>query len=781
MSFPPNPKFDKFIYKSSDLRTKEPSKEQFLQVDNTGKFQTFVNTYLYKVVGNKYELLGDKKIVIQETDEVVITNKNGKIVKVITDPVNSSEEQETIQVVENGEAVVKTFTTLYYSYESKVNPESLCQNLIDVTKEFYLNKSLPSVFNFSKNTDRLFTEQVLKTPFNGNNQWFGVSRIRSTSSPEVIVQIGTDGTILDVFECPLPTEEKTDIRELTINFTSDENVIPAPVAEDPGTLPPEVDDPGPPTVSATFDTRGGTPLIPAQSGPSPLYVSEPSSPSKAGNNFNGFSPTLPAVITEDTVFTAIFTPIPPDIGEPDIVTSFASSIKADSAVIGGNIINAGGGVIDSRGSVFREILAEVSGSTVNDIQAELTSKKIVPEANQGVRTSTGAIFVFDGTTWILNPDNRLDIIFNGGITSDGEGLGVFVSELEGLNSGREYIHKAYATNTDKDGEEQDAYGELRSFTTRPLTIDTAVPFDIGLRSAKSGGLITNTGNLTILSRGLLLFEGNTTEANLTLRKALDDPQSNITVIPDTGDLGNSLFRLELLNLKPNTKYSVRAYATNARGIGEGGIKPFDTDPAVEPTITIFGNITKTASTITVQANLTDIGDGPVTQRGILVLEDNSGTPTFSNTDLFTTEGPGNLGLFPTTRTGLKPNTDHRVVAYATNEFGTGFSSVIDVKTNSADPPIVVLYSASATREQSIRTFGEVVSDGGAGIVERGFRFVNNNTTTTTQVLTTPGLGLFNALGSFLGSTGDTVDVTAFAKNSANIEGESDIIAVTLIE
>lgn len=785
MSFPPNPNFDKFIYKSSDLRTKEPSKEQYVQVgintgNSTGTFETFVNTYLYKIIGNKYQLLGDKKVIIQETDEVVITNKNGKIVKVIKDPINSSEEEETIEVIEDGEPVVKTFTTLYYSYERKNNPENLCRTLIDISTEFYLNRSLPSVFNFSTNTDKLFIDQILKTPFNGDNQWFGVSRTKSTSSPEVLIQIGTDGLILDTFECPLPIEESTDIIQVSLNFEDGIKNLPDPPSPTPPELPPLVPDPGPPTVSATFNSDGGTQINP-QTGPSPLYVSQPPNPTKTNFIFNGFSPTLPAVITEDTVFTAIFTPIPPTIDPPTISSSFASSIKADSAVIGGNVINANNGPIESRGSVYRELIGSVA--TEGQIVPHIADNNIVLEPFQGIRVGSN-IYVYDISNNQWNSDNRLDIDNNSGITSDGEGLGVFTSELENLNSGREFIYRAYATNTGNDGQEQISYGEIKSFRSNPLDIKTSVPFDISPISGKGGGLITNTGNLAILSRGLLLAPSSVNDSDITLFRALNISEPNITIIPDTGDLANSLFRLDLGDLTPGTAYKVRAYATNARGTKEGNVKSFNTPPKPLPTVTA-STVQINETNITFQVRVDDIGFDDVFEVGILLTP--SGTPSITNPPANQLQIIRNVKVtreeepksFRISVNGLSHSTQYSFRGYAKNSGGAGQSSVgsVTTLTPSVDPqkPTVTLTDFSYSSGTFFSVSGRVDSIGtGATSIQETGAVINVEGGSDILVQSTTGLigNTFIVNDAIPGNTSDLVVIRVYARNNLNKTGVS---------
>lgn len=220
MSFPPNIEFDKFIYKNAKDQSEKPVKEQFISIKEVnGKicFEQFVNSYLYRIVNNKFELLADKKIVIEDSDEIIITNRNGKVVRVLSDPVGSRQERETVEVKIDGERQVRTFSTLYYTYGSTINKEGNCNTLIDITNEFYINRDLSSVFALTINTDRIFKDQKLINPFNGEDRWYGISRNKQTTVPDVNIQIGTDGTILDTFSCTLPEEADSDIVQICID------------------------------------------------------------------------------------------------------------------------------------------------------------------------------------------------------------------------------------------------------------------------------------------------------------------------------------------------------------------------------------------------------------------------------------------------------------------------------------------------------------------------------------------------------------------------------------
>ena len=107
---------------------------------------------------------------------------------------------------------------------------------------------------------------------------------------------------------------------------------------------------------------------------------------------------------EQKIFTA-----GSDITAPTVTTNDVSSVTSNSAVCGGNVTDNGGGIITARGVCY----GTSQNPTINDTH-----------------------------------------------TSDGDGTGMFISNLTGLTENTTYYVRAYATN-----EAGTSYGEQKSFTT----------------------------------------------------------------------------------------------------------------------------------------------------------------------------------------------------------------------------------------------------------------------------------------------------------------------------
>ena len=206
-----------------------------------------------------------------------------------------------------------------------------------------------------------------------------------------------------------------------------------------------------------------------------------------------------------------------DIVKPTVKTNEVSSVVQDAAICGGVVIDDGG--------------------------AEVTAR---------------------GVCWSISQDPTIDD--NDGMTTDGNGIGTFTSDLVNLTANTTYYVRAYATNI-----MGTAYGEQRSFTTEeeeaeltPPTVITSEVIDITETTAVSGGNVTDDGGATVTARGICW----STSQNPTI-----DDNDGMT----TDGNGTGTFTSNLINLTANTTYYVRAYATNEKGTSYGDEMSFTTE------------------------------------------------------------------------------------------------------------------------------------------------------------------------------------------------------------
>jgi uncharacterized protein (TIGR02145 family) len=173
----------------------------------------------------------------------------------------------------------------------------------------------------------------------------------------------------------------------------------------------------------------------------------------------------------------------------------------------------------------------------------------------------------------------------------------FSIPLENLDPNTKYYVRAYATN-----ELETVYGQSVSFTTTedPLQVVTGEITEITAFSALSNGLISNEGSETILAKGICYSATN------------HSPDLESNHLEATSD--DLEFSIPLEDLNPNTKYYVRAYATNESETVYGQSVNFTTE--YETITDVEGN----------EYRITQIGDQVWTIDNLQVTHFNDGTP-----------------------------------------------------------------------------------------------------------------------------------------------------------
>ena len=286
---------------------------------------------------------------------------------------------------------------------------------------------------------------------------------------------------------------------------------------------------------------------------------------------------------------------------PILTTSVVSSIKATTAVCIGNLKNDAGSIITASGvcwstspnpttsnsktidgvqlGTFTSSITNLSAKTTYFVRAYATNAKGTGYGNEvsfstlnglvnlttndisfnsltSTSVSAGGNITNDGGGNIVSRGVCWSITSNPTIannkTIDGSGIGSFTSALNGLTGNTTYYLRAYATNG-----VGTFYGNQITFTTKPAVLPTLTTSDailLTFTSSTSGGSITNDGGATVTSRGVCW----STSPNPTIsnNKSID---------------GNSIgaFISSITDLKMNSTYYIRAYATNSAGTSYG--------------------------------------------------------------------------------------------------------------------------------------------------------------------------------------------------------------------
>ena len=273
--------------------------------------------------------------------------------------------------------------------------------------------------------------------------------------------------------------------------------------------------------------------------------------------------------------------------------------------------------------------------------------------------------------------------------------GDYEAELKSLPQNVKYYVRAYAINGI-----DTYYGEGVSFTTLydSATFGGITSSDITASSVSLKCSITSNGGSTITKCGFCYstYKNPTVDDQTAL---VSDSKTNLNAT--------------IKGLKSGVTYYVRAFATNANStfysdeisfITSEGIIQF-TDPSTE-------NIA--AASVIVSSNILTAGGGTITERGFCYSI--AKNPTTENN---TVRSSGTLGEYSATITNLQNKTIYYIRAYAINESGTYYSKEITVKTLDGVASVITS-EATNIMAQSATLNGNIASDGGSNITERGF-------------------------------------------------------------
>jgi uncharacterized protein (TIGR02145 family) len=337
-----------------------------------------------------------------------------------------------------------------------------------------------------------------------------------------------------------------------------------------------------------------------------------------------------------------------------------------------------------------------------------------------------------GVCWSTAPNPTIALSTK---TSNATGIGVFTSSITGLAIGTTYYVKAYATNS-----VGTTYGTEVSFSTILPTITTSAISALTATSATCGGEVTAIGGAAVTARGVCW----SLSANPTISNS-----------KTTDGLGIGTYSSSITGLTIGSTYYVRAYATSTIGTAYGNQISFAT---TLPTIATNAVSSITATTATCGGNVTSIGGGEVTERG--VCWSTTSNPTISNSK--TSDGIG-IGVFNSLLVGLTIETTYYVRAYATNNFGTTYGVQ---NTFSTKLPLITTTTSSVTTINTASSGGNIISIGGSEVIARGVCWSKTENPTIFDNVTIDqfGSGTFNSLIS--GLTGETTYfIRAYATNS----------------
>ena len=454
---------------------------------------------------------------------------------------------------------------------------------------------------------------------------------------------------------------------------------------------------------------------------------------------------------------------------PSVTTADLSNILTTSATSGGNVTSDGGSAVTARGVVWststsptitlttKTIDGSGAGTFVSSITSLTAGKTyyVRAYATNSIGTSYGAELSFSAkafpatvSTNSISNITATSATSGGNVTSegggsvtargvvwgtssgptialdtkttDGTGFGAYTSSLTSLLPATTYYFRAYATNSS-----ETSYGAETSFTTlaaKPTVTTTTVITNITAISATGGGNISSDGGGLVTARGVVW--GTSTGPTVALSTRTNDGG------------GTGAFTSSMTGLSTNTKYCVRAYATNSAGTSYGDETTFTTLNNL-PILVTNDATSITATTAVLNGNVTADAGSAVTQKGIVWAKTTGPNISSNLGNLTVGAGLGSIAVGPS---GLTPGATYYVKAYATNSNGTAYGNEVTFKTLATNPTIQTYSITSITGSRAV-SGGTNIYDGGSDVLEKGIVWSTSSLPTIAlSTKTTRGIG-----------------------------------------
>jgi len=326
-----------------------------------------------------------------------------------------------------------------------------------------------------------------------------------------------------------------------------------------------------------------------------------------------------------------------------------------------------------------------------------------------------------GVVWSTTKGFRPDTVINNKIVQTGSGTGYFTSAVTGLKRGITYYMRAYGVNS-----VGIAYASNEiSFTTLDQPYLTTMPVMASSTgySASGGGVVISDGGAGITNQGVCWSTSPAPTTGLHTKTTYD------------GWSGNSFYS-SITELSPVTKYYLRAYAVNNQGTSYGNEVVFTTPPALSSITTTYATAISKSSVMS-GGQITNDGGAPVTERGLIWSTDQNFNPdtVVLNRNI---NGAG-TGKFSSTIENMQLSISYYIRAYATNSAGTAYGNQVTVTIFPTSPILNTIQLTDITGT-SVKSGGEIVSDGGAPITLKGICWSTHTNPTVDDSRTYNGTG-----------------------------------------
>ena len=228
------------------------------------------------------------------------------------------------------------------------------------------------------------------------------------------------------------------------------------------------------------------------------------------------------------------------------------------------------------------------------------------------------------------------------------------------------------------------------------------------------------------------------------------------------------FSSVMSDLDPNTTYYFRAYFVSNNETIYGEKRTIKTLKTGIPVAETGGISDLTINSVTCSGSAIADSGLVIIQKGICWSKDSN--PDLNNNIGFTEKG-GGVGSFSDNITELEEGNTYYILAYATNEKGTGYGEIRTFQTISITLPTVSTSEVTEITTNSAECGGEVTNDGDGTVTTRGVCWnTNDNPTLENNVgFTTDGSGMGSFTSSITNLTENTTYyVAAYASNEKGV-------------
>ncbi|MEI8017239.1 MAG: FG-GAP-like repeat-containing protein, partial [Schlesneria sp.] len=313
-------------------------------------------------------------------------------------------------------------------------------------------------------------------------------------------------------------------------------------------------------------------------------------------------------------------------------------------------------------------------------------------------------------------------------------------------------------------------GQIFTIATVPA-LTTPTSASITATTATLGGNVSSDGGSPITERGIAY----------SLTSVNPNPRiggTGVTKLTATGTTG--VFTVNASSLSSGVSYSFAAYGTTA--IGTTYTSPVSTFTTLStPIVTSPTSSNTTGTTAVLGGNVTSDGGSPVTERGVVYsLSNINPNPHIGGAGVTKVTASGSTGIFTVNVSSLTSGSGYSYAAYATNSFGTTYTSPIATFV----PGLLIVNGVYSSSGQPINSGNTLTSP--VTSVSVTFSAAMNTVTGGTNSVTNPanwvltryGIDVSNEISgiTFAATTGSLNDVAVISFSQPLVQGGYQLTA-----